>query len=58
MVDKAHMLLDYAGYDRARAQWIVDGILGLARREQNERAVACALPEIIPFVCRELRLQS
>lgn len=58
MVAKAHMLLDYAGYDRARAQWIVDGILGLARSERNERAATSALPEIIPFVCRELRLQS
>jgi 2-methylcitrate dehydratase PrpD len=55
MVAKAHMLLAYAGYERARAQWIIDGILGLAHSEQSGRT---AVPEIIPFVCRELRLQS
>ena len=48
MVDKAHMLLAYAGYDRAQAQWIVDGILGLAQQD--------SAPEVIAYVCQQLRL--
>lgn len=47
MLDKAHMLLDYAGYDRDRAQWIVDSILGLT--QQNSAS------DIVSYVCRELR---
>jgi 2-methylcitrate dehydratase PrpD len=48
MVDKAHMLLAYAGYDRAQAQWIVDGILGLAQQD--------SAPEVIAYICQQLRL--
>ena len=48
MVEKAHMLLDYAGYDFARAQWIVERILGLAQQDEA--------PEIVAYVCQQLRL--
>ena len=48
MVDKAHMLLAYAGYPRDQAQWIVDGVLGLAEQD--------AAPEVVAFVCQQLRL--
>jgi 2-methylcitrate dehydratase PrpD len=48
MVDKAHMLLAYAGCDRAQAQWIVEGILGLAQQD--------SAPEVIAYICQQLRL--
>lgn len=47
MVEKAHMLLAYAGYPRDQAQWIVDGVLGLAEQD--------AAPDIVTFVCQQLR---
>ena len=43
MVEKAHMLLAYAGYDRAQTQWIVDALLGLAQQE--------APLEIVTYIC-------
>lgn len=50
MVEKAHMLLNYAGYDRGQAQWIIDGILGLALQDST--------PEIVSYVCQQLRVHS
>ena len=37
----------HPGYPRDQAQWIVDGVLGLAEQD--------AAPEIVRFVCQQLR---
>ena len=37
----------HPGYRRDQAQWIVDGVLGLAEQD--------AAPEIVRFVCQQLR---
>jgi hypothetical protein len=50
MIDKAHMLLAFAGYERAEAQWIIDGVLQLAGYTDP--------PEIVAYVCGQLRCQS
>ena len=50
MIDKAHMLLAFAGYERAEAQWIIDGVLQLAGDTGS--------PEIVAYVCAQLRLPS
>jgi 2-methylcitrate dehydratase PrpD len=52
MIAKAHGLLEYAGYDNAQAQWIIDGILSLSSDSENTGTT----PEIVSYVCEQLRL--